>query len=168
MRKAQYITEPRTFSVAGHEATVNIRFQVWDNAGYRRFYTSQAEVAKAIKALAKAAGFNVLKATSESYSGGDSVDITVESELTQEQHEQNEKAQYDLFQPIIREPRGNLLKEIVEHFEGGRFNGSVDMYEYHSQETLSTVKDPDGNEMEFTTKYAFERFETKERFNLYK
>lgn len=53
------------------------------------FYAPVSETAKAIKAIAKAAGFTVLRATSSSYSMGDSVRITLASELTPEQKAEN-------------------------------------------------------------------------------
>lgn len=168
MKKPEYTTEPRTFTVEGYTATCNIRFRVWDNVGGRRSYhVSQAEVGKAIKALAKAAGFKVLGVSSQSYSGGDSVDIHVETELTPEQIVGNKNTQLQYgsccHPDYTDEPRGKLLHAIVGHFESGNFNGSEDIYEY--RQSGATVLDPAGDAIYFTTKYGFEHFTTKEEWD---
>lgn len=164
MNSAKYITEPRTFTVEGLTVTCNIRFREWGRVGGKPSYSvSQAEVGKVIKALAKEAGFNVLWVRSESFAGGDSVDITVESELTPEQIASNKNVteQYrTCYHPdYIHEPRGELLKSIARHFRSGDFNGSEDLYEYRQNGPV--VKDPSGDEISFDTKYTSEYFDSK-------
>jgi len=131
-----FVTLPRTISVAGYTATINIKFQTWDEG--KSYYTSVSETAKAIKAIAKAAGFNVIRCKSESYSGGDSVDISVATELTPEQTKRNNEIRstcpygsHTTYPDWTNEPREELLHLIVNSFKQGSFNGMEDIYEYN-------------------------------------
>lgn len=162
MRK--YIMHQTRVGAAGVVATANIRFVVWDTVGGKTSYcTGAAGAATAIKALAKAAGFNVFKCTSENYTGGDSVDISVETELTPEQLEKNAliiQTYGTMGHPeYTHEPRQELLKDICRHFQQGSFDGMTDMYEY--RRNGSTVKDPAGDDVTLDSKYIFEHFITK-------
>lgn len=160
-----FVTLPRTISVAGYTATVNIKFKSYSlNWHSSQYYCSVSETAKAIKAIAKAAGFNVLKCKSESYSGGDSVDITVATELTPEQVKRNEEIKatcqwwgHSIYPDWTPEPREDLLAQIAWAFEAWKFNGMEDIYEYHDRNVK--VEAPDGQMIDLDTKYCFERFE---------
>lgn len=105
----------RTIEVAGYSATVNVKFHSYDNG--KSYYVSVSETAKAMKAIAKAAGFDVLNCVSKSYSGGDSVSLRVRSELPLEIQQKNVeiRAKYDYNERcnIIPEPRAKLLSEIA-------------------------------------------------------
>ena len=87
-----YYTFPREIEVEGYKATVNIKFQSWDRVGGKSsYYCSVSETAKCLKALAKSMGFEVISAKSKSYSGGDSIDLILKSELTEEQKNINQR-----------------------------------------------------------------------------
>lgn len=162
------ITQPRTITVREYTATINVRFHYWDNVGWKwSYYASVGETSKAIKAIAKAAGFNVLKCKSESFAGGDSVDIYVETELTPEQTAKNKEIRESgdwiaQQRDIIKEPRKALLHSLVRQFEDGHFNSMEDIYEYDSDRM--TVAGPDGEPVNLTVKYGMEHFETLEEF----
>lgn len=82
------VSVPQVIKVAGFEAKVNIQLKSYGSTT-PTYYAGVAQVAKAASAILKAAGFTVLKATSDSYSGGDSIHVTVKSELTDAQKEKN-------------------------------------------------------------------------------
>ena len=115
------VTLPRTISVAGYTATINVKFRSYSLNGHSSsYYTSVSETAKAIKAIAKAAGFNVIRCKSESYSGGDSVDISVATELTHEQVKRNNEIRstcpygsHTTYPDWTPEPREDLLATIA-------------------------------------------------------
>lgn len=130
-----FITLPREIEIEGYKATVNIKFQSWDRVGGKSsYYCSVSETAKCLKALAKSMGFEVISAKSESYSGGDSVDLTLKSELTEEQKEHNKVMQtrsyYETRCGTIPEPRQDLANKLEGYFKAGHFNGMEDIYEY--------------------------------------
>lgn len=160
-----FVTLPRTISVAGYTATINIKFKSYSlNWHSSQYYCSVSETAKAIKAIAKSAGFNVLRCKSESYSGGDSVDITVATELTSEQVKRNEEIKstcqwgsHIIYPDWAPEPREDLLAQIAWAFEAWKFNGMEDIYEYHDRNVK--VEAPDGKMIDLDTKYCFDRFE---------
>lgn len=152
-----------------YSAEVIIKFRTWDRVGGKTSYSiGVSETAKALKALAKAAGFNVLGCKSQSYSGGDSVDLYVETELTPEQQASNEKnlslgSNMTYSHPdIYKEPRQQLLNTLCGYFQQGNFNGMEDIYEY--KKGGSTIKDPEGDDIALDTKYCFNHFTTKEEY----
>jgi hypothetical protein len=165
MRQSVY--KKTTIEVEGYTAEINVKYICWDRVGGKQsYYTSVSETAKALKAIAKAAGFNVLGCKSKSYSGGDSCDLYVETELTPEQQASNEKnlshgSRMTYSHPdIYKEPRGELLDRICRHFAQGSFNGMEDIYEY--KKGGSTIEDPEGDAVALDTKYCFNHFTTKE------
>lgn len=126
-----FITLPREIEIEGYKATVNIKFQSWDRVGGKSsYYCSVSETAKCLKALAKSMGFEVISAKSESYSGGDSVDLTLKSELTEEQKVFNESLDYNERYRRHTEPRQDLANKLGGYFKAGHFNGMEDIYEY--------------------------------------
>ena len=155
--------ESRTFEVEGYKATINFKFYRYDENS--RWYYSVAEVAKGAKAVAKAMGFEVLGVKSESYSGGNSVDLYIQTELTKEQQEKNEELRHWDYctqkRDTIEEPREKLAKNLDWAFRGGTFDGMTDMYEYSGGYKL---KDPDGNDLEVDAKYVFVHFTTREEY----
>ena len=117
-----FVTLPRTISVAGYTATINVKFHTWDE--WKRYYCSVSETAKAIKAIAKEAGLTVLKCKSQSYSGGDHVDLILQSKLTPEQREED-RNYYKGINSFwhTNEPEQDLADKICWAFQGGKFNG---------------------------------------------
>jgi len=163
MRQSVY--KKTLIQVGDYSAEVNIKFRTWDRVGGKTSYSiGVAETAKALKAIAKAAGFNVLGCKSHIYSGGNSVDIYVETELTPEQTKKNEEiiAQYGsrMHPEYTHEPREKLLNQLCKHFQQGNFDGMTDMYEY--KKGGSSIKDPAGDDVALDTKYCFDHFITKE------
>lgn len=160
-----FVTLPRTISVAGYTATINVKFVTYsDGQCSKQYYTSVSETAKAIKAITKSAGFNIIRCKSESYSGGDSVDISVATELTPEQTKRNNEIRstcpygsHTTYPDWTNEPREKLLHLIVNSFKQGSFNGMEDIYEYH--DCNIKVEAPDGKMIDLDTKYCFDRFE---------
>ena len=157
-----FVTLPRTISVAGYTATINVKFVTWDE--WKSYYTSVSETAKALKAIAKEAGFNIIKCKSESYSGWDSVDIVVHTELTPEQVATNNEIiktcpywSHRSYPTWTNEPRDTLLNTIAKTFQQWHFNWMEDIYEY-SKDNM-TIEDPNGKMVDLDTKYCFERFE---------
>ena len=127
------VTLPRTISVAGYTATINVKFHTWDE--WKRYYCSVSETAKAIKAITKAAGFNVIRCKSQSYSGWDSVDIAVATEMTPEQTKRNKEIKdtcqwgsHIIYPDWTKEPREDILAQIAGAFEAWKFNGMEDIY----------------------------------------
>lgn len=163
-----FVTLPRTISVAGYTATINVKFVTYsDGQCWQQYYTSVSETAKAIKAIAKEAGFNIIRCKSESYSGGDSVDISVSTELTPEQTNRNNEIRstcpywsHTTYQDWTSEPREKLLHLIINSFKQGSFNGMEDIYEY-SKDNM-TVEWPNGDKVDLDTKYPFYYFLTPE------
>lgn len=154
------VTLPRTITVLGYTATINVKFT---NYGNDRYYASVSETAKALKAIAKAAGFNVLRCKSQSYSGGDSVDIYIESTLTPEEHKRNGESRLLYSHPdYTKEPRRDIMDDICRAFEQGKFDGMDDSYK-HRKDNL-TVEAPNGTKCDLDTKYCFNHFTTAEEF----
>lgn len=148
------VTLPREIQVAGFKATVNIKFVTWDEG--KRYYCSVSETAKAIKAIAKEAGLTVLACKSESYSGWDNVNITIQSELTPEQRATNNKCFYTNDFNYTKEPKQQLIDTICGSFKQGSFNGMEDIYEYDRDSM--TVEAPNGEMVSLDTKYCFNAF----------
>lgn len=153
------VTVPRTISVAGYTATINIKFVTYDEG--KRYYCSVSETAKAIKAIAKEAGLTVLKCKSQSYSGGDHVDLILQSKLTPEQREED-RNYYKGINSFwhTNEPEQDLADKICWAFQGGKFNGYEDIYEYR-QDNMQ-VEAPNGEMVSLDTKYCFNAFRTPE------
>lgn len=151
------VTQPRTIKVAGYTAKINVKFTTYGNG---RWYASVSETAKAVKAIATAAGFTVLGCKSQSYSGGDNVNLIVKTELTPEQIAKNDEIRSDNVNwyrrnyDMIKEPRAKLLDEIEFAFKDGHFDGMTDCYNY--KEKVTQVEAPEGNEkVDITAKYIF-------------
>lgn len=155
-------TEKRTFQCQGVTVEVPITFKNYGSS----WYANQAQVAKIIKAFAKSQWYTVLSCKSESYSGGDSVDITLETELTKEQLEQNEEMRKESFNKLFfewhKEPRALFMKQVCGHFQTGSFDGMNDMYE--NKENGIYTEGPDGKPVRISSKYIFEHFMTREEF----
>lgn len=164
----QSITLPREIQVAGYKATINVKFITYSTGQCpQQYYCSVSETAKAIKAIAKEAWFNIIRCKSESYSGGDSVDISVATELTPEQTKRNSEIRstcqygsHTTYPDLTPEPREKLLHLIVNSFKQGSFNGMEDIYEY-SKDNM-TVEWPNGDRVDLDTKYPFYYFLTPE------
>lgn len=154
----QSVTLLREIQVAGFKATINIKFVTYDD--WKSYYCSVSETAKALKAIAKEAGFNVLKCKSESYSGWDSVDITVETGLNTEQLEENRKHYSMMDHNYTKEPKWELLDSICRKFQQWSFNGMEDIYEYRNDSL--TVVTPNWEYCSLDTKYCFNKFTTLE------
>lgn len=154
-----FVTLPRTISVAGYTATINIKFVTYDE--WKRYYCPVSETAKAIKAIAKEAGLTVLKCKSQSYSGGDHVDLILQSKLTPEQREQDS----NYYKGInsfwhTNEPEQDLADKICGIFQWGKFNWYEDIYEYR-QDNMQ-VEAPNWEMVSLDTKYCFNAFRTPE------
>lgn len=153
------VTLPRTISVAGYTATVNIKFVTWDEG--KRYYCSVSETAKAVKAIAKEAGLTIIKCTSQSYSGGDHVELILQSMLTPEQREED-RNYYKGINSFwhTKEPQQDIADKICWAFEAWTFNGMEDIYEYDNDSL--TIQDPNGNMVSLDTKYCFNAFRAPE------
>jgi hypothetical protein len=153
-----FVTLPRTISVAGYTATINVKFVTYDE--WKRYYCSVSETAKAIKAIAKESGLTVLACKSESYSGWDNVNITIQSELTQEQKAINNKCFYTNDFNYTKEPKKELIDTICNSFKSGSFNSMEDIYEYSNDGIM--VEAPNWEMVSLDTKYCFNAFRTPE------
>ena len=160
---SQSLILPRTITIEEFSATINIKFKVW----WRGYYISVSETAKALKAIAKSAGFNVLGCKSQSYSWWNSCDIYIESELSAEQLAKNSQIWKEFgsmaHPEYTYQPRADLINMICKSFQGGTFDGMTDSYDYRN-DTLK-VEAPNGEMLSIDTKYCFSHFVNAEEYN---
>lgn len=109
-------------------------------------------MAKAVRAIAKSAGFQVVSCKSESFSGGESIDICVKSELTEQQKRTNvDTRMNEGCGQTFQEPRWDELVAICNAFKTGRFDGMTDYYEYSADRM--TIATPNKDETSFNAKW---------------
>lgn len=163
MRKTQLtVSVPQVIKVGEYEANVNVLFKSYGSP-VPHYYAGVAQVAKATAAILKAAGFTVISSSSQSYSGGESVNVTIKSELTDAQKLANDELIHGAtfrgmnHPDYHREPREALAYRIEKSFESGSFDGMQDLYEYRTDRLQVTA--PDGTLSDLSAKYVFFRFE---------
>lgn len=134
-KKIQFVFNGMTFEIESSA----LRTKSWGGEDCKPFiYLTQKHVASIIKQYVKALYPKVeVWAKSQSYSGGDSVDIYLS-------YANGDKVEVEIEKDIDK---------FTQYFEEGKFNGMCDMYEY-SDTKLAT---DNGTELRGGTKYAFVR-----------